>query len=252
VLRKAQKSNETILLFGSLLQWMVTGYMEHTEAIRQMAAEKYLLNELTPEVREQFEEHFFGCQECALEVRAGSAFLAQSKVLLSEASTPQTKQGKTVAKEEKPGLFAWLKPAFAVPVMALLLIVAGYQSLVENPRLQKMAAAATNPQILGSVTLVAGSTRGATLPSVKTKQDEAFLVSLDIPPAGQFSSYTAQLSDPSGASEWTLTIPADAAKDTVSLRVPGVKTAGTYTLVVRGVNGDAQTEIGHSSFEVQF
>lgn len=226
--------------------------MEHTEAVRQMAAEKYLLNELTPEVREQFEEHFFGCQECALEVRAGAAFLAQSKVLLSHESALQVRQVKTVAKEAKSGWFAWLKPAFAVPVMALLLIAAGYQSLVENPRLQKMAAAATNPQILGSVTLVAGNTRGATLPAVKTKQDEAFLVSLDIPPAGQFTSYTAQLNDPTGTSEWTLTIPANSAKDTVSLRVPGVKSAGTYTLVVRGVNGDAQTEIGRSSFEVQF
>ena len=251
MLRKAQKSNETILLFVSLLQWMVTDYMEHTEAVRQMAAEKYLLNELTPEVREQFEEHFFGCQECALEVRAGSAFLAQSKVLLSQESVPHI-QIKTIATEAKPGWFAWLKPAFTVPVMALLLIAVGYQSLVENPRLQKLAAVATNPQILGSVTLVAGSTRGATLPSVKTKQDEAFLVALDIPPTGQFSSYMAQLNDPTGASEWTMTIPADAVKDTVSLRVPGVKTAGTYILVVRGVNGDAQTEVGRSSFEVQF
>lgn len=251
MLRKAQKSNETILLFVSLLQWMVTNYMEHTDAVRQMAAEKYLLNELTPEVREQFEEHFFGCHECALEVRAGSAFVAQSKVLLSQESVAQI-QVKKGAKEEQSVWLAWFKPAFAVPVMALLLIAAGYQSLVENPRLQKMAAEATNPQILGSVTLVAGSTRGATLPSVKTKQDESFLVSLDIPPAGQFSSYTAQLNNPSGASEWTLTIPADAAKDTVPLRVPGVKTAGTYTLVVRGVNGDSQTEIGRSSFAVQF
>ncbi|HEY1463744.1 MAG TPA: zf-HC2 domain-containing protein [Terriglobales bacterium] len=228
---------------------MVKADMEHTEAIRQMAPEKYLLNELSPEHREQFEEHYFSCQECALEVRAGAAFLAQSKVLLSQESTPQI---KTAAKEQKSGWFAWLKPAFAIPVMAVLLIAVAYQGLVESPRLQKMAAAAVNPQILGSVTLVAGNTRGATLPSVKTKQGEAFLVALDIPPTGQFSSYTAQLNDPSGASEWTMTIPQGAAKDTVPVRVPGVKTAGTYTLVVRGVNGDVQTEIGRSSFEVQF
>jgi len=37
--------------------------MDHGESIRLMAAEKYLLGELAPELREQFEEHFFDCQE---------------------------------------------------------------------------------------------------------------------------------------------------------------------------------------------
>ena len=51
--------------------------MDHSESIRLMAAEKYLLGELAPELREQFEEHFFDCQECALDVRAGAALVAR-------------------------------------------------------------------------------------------------------------------------------------------------------------------------------
>ena len=58
--------------------------MDHSESIRLMAAEKYLLGELAPELREQFEEHFFDCQECALDVRAGAALVEHSKVVLSE------------------------------------------------------------------------------------------------------------------------------------------------------------------------
>ena len=58
--------------------------MDHSESIRLMAVEKYLLGELTPELQEQFEEHFFECQECALDVRAGAALVEHSKVVLSE------------------------------------------------------------------------------------------------------------------------------------------------------------------------
>ena len=35
-----------------------------------MAVEKYLLQELAGEERDQFEEHFFDCQECATDLGA--------------------------------------------------------------------------------------------------------------------------------------------------------------------------------------
>jgi len=44
-----------------------------------MAVEKYLLEELTPELRDEFEEHFFDCQECALDVQATAAFMAAAR-----------------------------------------------------------------------------------------------------------------------------------------------------------------------------
>jgi len=56
--------------------------MDHSESIRLMAAEKYLLGELTPELRDQFEEDFFDCQECPFDVRAGAALVENSKVAL--------------------------------------------------------------------------------------------------------------------------------------------------------------------------
>jgi len=47
--------------------------MDHSEAVREMAAERYLLDELEPEAREAFEEHVFDCPECALDLRAARA-----------------------------------------------------------------------------------------------------------------------------------------------------------------------------------
>lgn len=50
--------------------------MSHDEAVETFAAEQYLLEELDSRLREEFEEHLFDCQECALDLRAGATFLA--------------------------------------------------------------------------------------------------------------------------------------------------------------------------------
>lgn len=60
------------------------GSMEHSEALKEMTAERYLLDELTPEVREEFEQHMFDCQECAFDIRAGAAFVDEAKTQLPE------------------------------------------------------------------------------------------------------------------------------------------------------------------------
>src|ERR1700680_2060316 len=101
--------------------------MDHSESIRLMAAEKYLLGELSPDLREQFEEHFFDCQECALDVRAGAALVEHSKVVLSE---PVAESPVRVRVPSNPGWFAWLRPALVVPALAVLLALIMYQNLV--------------------------------------------------------------------------------------------------------------------------
>lgn len=49
--------------------------MSHDEAVRSFAVEKYLLEELSVKSRDEFEEHLFDCQECALDLRVGATFL---------------------------------------------------------------------------------------------------------------------------------------------------------------------------------
>lgn len=49
--------------------------MSHDEAVRCLAAEQYLLEEMTPELRDEYEQHFFVCHECAVDLIAGAAFL---------------------------------------------------------------------------------------------------------------------------------------------------------------------------------
>src|ERR1700751_6014258 len=81
--RWPSKNAETILCRNTL--FVMRGIdMDHEEAVRQNATERYLLDELDPELRDQFEEHLFDCQDCALDVRAGAMFVEQTKVILAK------------------------------------------------------------------------------------------------------------------------------------------------------------------------
>lgn len=62
--------------------------MEHREALACKAAERYFREELSPAEREAFEEHYFGCAECAREVADIAEFLAAGKIALQEHGRP--------------------------------------------------------------------------------------------------------------------------------------------------------------------
>src|SRR5258707_12188967 len=112
--------------------------MDHDAVVRLKMTERYLLGELDPDARDEFEEHYFDCPDCALDVRAGALFVEQSKVVLAEKSEPVSAGlAVTAAIPTKPGWFAWLRPAFAAPVMDLLLAVIGYQSLVMYSKMRQ-------------------------------------------------------------------------------------------------------------------
>jgi hypothetical protein len=222
--------------------------MDHTESTRLMAAEKYLLGELTPEQREEFEEHFFDCQECALDVRAGAALVEHSKVVLAEPVT--VAPARTAAPVfARPGRWAWLRPALALPVLAVLLVVLGYQNLVTYPQLKQ---AANSPQILPWASINV-STRGTSTIPISARPGEGFHLLVNIPPDSRYASYTFDLSSPSGRLEWSRTVPATSSDEARSIYVPGAnQEQGVYKLAVRGnTAANESSDLGHYSIEVQ-
>ena len=60
--------------------------MDHNEALRLQAAEKYVLGELPPPLRDEFEAHFFECQECAQDVIATAAFVDNARAVWRSAA----------------------------------------------------------------------------------------------------------------------------------------------------------------------
>ena len=224
--------------------------MDHDVVVRLKMTEGYLLGELDPEARHEFEEHFFDCPDCALDVRAAALFVEQSKVVLAETSQPVSPGLPVTAPiPAKPGWLAWSRPAFAAPLMALLLAVIGYQNLVTYPQLQQ---ARNSPRVLAWGSLNIG-TWGSGGPVISTRPGEGFLLFVRIPPDGSYSRYVADLYNPGGKLEWSLTIPASSAQDQWPVQVPGAnRAAGSYALAVRGVTAAGETkEVGRASFELQ-
>ena len=224
--------------------------MNHDMVVRERITEKYLLRELDPEVRDEFEEHYFECSECALDVRAGSEFVAHSKVVLAE--SPEALPARATSREPNPairGWFAWLRPAFAVPGLALLLAVIGYQNLVTYPELR---SALQQHQVLPWASVNVGTWGGGSTPII-VPAGKGFLLFVRIPPDGAYARYEADLHNPSGKLEWSLTIPASAGQDQWPVQVPGTnQEAGTYKISVRGITlaGESK-DLGSTSFELQ-
>jgi hypothetical protein len=222
--------------------------MDHEAVVRQKMTERYLLNELAPQARDEFEEHFFDCQDCALDVQSGTVLIEQSKIELAKDSRPADAHLPVPAQVE-PGWHSWFRPAIVIPVMAMLLAVVAYQSLVTLPRMQ---LALQSPQVLPWASVNVG-TFGSEGPVVKAIAGQGFLLFVRIPPEGIYSQYTAELYNPAGKVEWKVTISASATQDQWPLQVPAAnRESGSYSLVVRGVSAAGENkEIGRASFELQ-
>lgn len=228
--------------------------MEHSEAIQQMIAERYLLDELTPEAREAFEEHLFDCPECALDLRAGATFLKVAKIQLPEltgAITTPASSNKTKPRKERKGWFNWLQPAIAVPVFASMVLLIGYQNLVTYPELR---AAANQPRLLPWAPLH-GATRGGQ--GIAADRRHGVVLPIDLPPQpsqGVYISYRFDLYDPQGKLAWTGVTPASGESDgqRLSLVIPGAMLSnGAYSLAVSGTGDHGeQTEIDRYTFDL--
>jgi hypothetical protein len=212
--------------------------MDHNEAMRGAAVEKYLLDELAPPERDEFEQHFFDCQECAADLQTTAAFLEGTK------SEFRRRHIARPAPLEKKNRFAFLwRPAFASSAFALLLLVIVYQNVVVYPRFAGEIAQLKNPEVLPSISLIGAGSRGAAVPAATVSRAQSVLLSLDIPAAQQYSSYSCVLIDPSGAIIWRVPVSAEQAKDTVSIRIPARDWAGGgYQLVVQGNENPAPSE----------
>ncbi len=228
--------------------------MDHSEAVRSKAAERYLLGEMTPVAREEYEDHFFGCTECAQEVQAGAVFIDSARdVLGSEgvSAAPAAADDKA-----KPRWEWFLRPAFAIPAMALLLMVVVYQNVRTIPHMRSDLERSHSAQAVQLFSLLGANSRGGTTPEITAPRDKEFGFYVDIPPSPQFSSYAIEIESDSGAAELSVAVSSDEAKQTVPLVIPPSRlTPGKYVLVVRGYDpskANAAAEVARYPFTLNF
>lgn len=221
--------------------------MNHSEVVEQMFAERYLLDELTPEARETFEEHLFDCPQCALDLRVGTAFVNEAKIQLPGLTEPSAATISTSKSKSKPGFWLfWMRPAFAAPAFAALLAVIAFQNVVMFPALRE---AATQPRLVPSNHL-RPATRGSSHLSLTADRVQGVALQVDLPTETAATSYAIDLRDTQGNLIWTATMAASGHESDgdqqLSLFIPGARLrSGTYALDVIGLGPQGE----HNSAE---
>jgi Putative zinc-finger len=222
--------------------------MEHTDAVKLQAVEKYILGELTPSLREEFEAHYFDCTECALNLRTGVAFAAASRQYFAE-SAPQ----RVAAAVPQLGWFAWLKPLVVVPTFAALLLLIGYQNLVSIPHLKQTAASGVGA--MGSwFSLVASDVRGPASQKFEVPPDRRFMLFIPVTakPHDPSSRFLMRLEDLSGKILVSSVVSASDAKKPVPFSVPPLAREGEYKIVILEETGGSTAQVSELPFAVAF
>jgi len=221
--------------------------MNHEEAIRTQAAERYLLGEMNEAERDAWEAHFFSCAVCTEELKASAGFVNAVQDFFS--SAPATAQ-----VPERKSVLAWLNwrellrpaPAFAC---AMLLLVGGfalYQNTVTMPRLRQ-------PQVMASVFLT--QSRSGESKTISAPREGRFELRIELPPDGKFSAYDGQIIAESGRIAGTVSISAQQAGGPINISLDAsTLTPGSYSLAVRGItkeNGQ-KNDVAHYRFTLEF
>jgi hypothetical protein len=232
--------------------------MDHNEAIHLQAAEKYVLGELPPAVRDAYEEHYFDCAQCAIDVKAAAAFVDAGRDILraERQHAPAVPRAASGAKASS-GWFFWLRPAFAVPAFAVLLFIVGYQNLVTIPQAKKGLALGGGELVTSSFSLQMANVRGGNEVKIQIHPDEPFALKFDFTPSKAFDNYLCELQDSSGHSLLRQIVPGSSTNKEAELAVRGgLVKPGKYNLVFTGApsasgQGSGE-EVLRLSFSVEF
>ena len=199
--------------------------MDHKLAESLQSVDRYLLNELPPDQRTQFEEHLFDCPLCADQVRQSFTVLENLKQVLRE-----EKETATNARAVHAGWRDWFRIPSLVPTLAALLLacLAGYQHLEmlspQTAEILPLPAAVLMPVARGESVAQVTVAPGAALFRLEVKGDSA-----------RPDAFACEFRNAAGAGILTLNAPPQPATDfDLQIQLPA-KTfpPGRYQLILR-------------------
>ncbi|MBI1791626.1 MAG: zf-HC2 domain-containing protein [Acidobacteria bacterium] len=130
--------------------------MNHEEALKSRWPERYALEELSADEREEFEAHFFDCRRCAEDVRAAFVFRDNAKAVLREDSPPKPDPPGWLDRLIEALRQALRRPAYALSFAAMFLLCGGsllqYQALKTAPMM--VATHVLAPQARGEYRII--------------------------------------------------------------------------------------------------
>jgi hypothetical protein len=211
--------------------------MNHEQAVRSQAVERYVLGELTHEEREAFEGHYFDCSACFEQVKLSAQFLRHAREVLD----PEPEKGwlaRMLGDLRRPAF------AFATAMLVCAIGMGIYQ--------QSVITDLKAPRIESSFFLPAAAKGPAK--SIRVSRKSGLSLNVDFKPAAEFTAYRAQILTESGKVKYSLPVAPKQDEYSVTIGLPaGTLDAGKYSVVIQGLAGDGSpTEIGNGSFDLQF
>jgi hypothetical protein len=205
--------------------------MDHSEAVKLGAVERYVLGGLSEELRERFEEHYFDCAECSRDLQALTTFVTASRMSLEEkplAPSPLQRE-----PQQQSGWFSWFRPAVAVPAFSILAALLIYQNAVLVPSLKEQVSAGRTAQAYEISYFIQGASRGEEVSKITIQPGETFALDFHFTPSQTFPEYKGSLVDSSGNSALMFHIRGSDTNKELHLVVPaGTMRPGNYALVV--------------------
>jgi hypothetical protein len=223
--------------------------MDHLDADKTKAVERYVLGDLSVSEVEEFERHFFDCPQCSEELRTLTLFQANARAVFGEQDLAPIPI-RVPAPESAAGWWRGFSPLFwnnqlwksgAMALAALIIgVFAGYMAFGMHGAAQ-VGSFPLYAQARGEETVVspAAASRVYTLYFDKTWE-------------GDYSSYRAVFHDASGAEKFAAPITPGAPGETMVMAVPTRELpSGKYVLVIMGANSDKGTELARFPFTLK-
>ena len=189
--------------------------MDHKLAEIQQSVEKYMLNELSPDERAEFEDHMFDCPSCSERVRQDFTVMENLKEVLREEPAAQ-----------RAGWREWLRVPTLVPTFVALALacVVAYQNFG--------AGAGDLAVVLPQVAVLKATSRGdgATVPVQVDRKSATFELSVPIDSAGPFK---CEFHNAAGAKVMTLKSGSENPDLDLTFQLPTKRfPAGRYQLIL--------------------
>jgi hypothetical protein len=219
--------------------------MDHLDADKTKAVERYMLGDLSVSEVEEFERHFFDCPQCSEELRALTIFQENARAVFVEqdlATIPASVHAPESAASWWHGFspLFWIRPS-AMALAALVIgVFAGYLTFAMGGGAQ-VREFPIYAQARGEETIVS--------PAAGSK---SYLLDFDKTWDGDYASYRAVVRDASGVERLTMPITLGAPGEAILVQVPTHKLAsGKYVLVMMGAGADKETELARFPYTLQ-
>lgn len=240
--------------------------MDHAHATDTSAAERYALGEMGEHEREQYEEHYFDCPECAEDVKAAVIFRENAEAIWQDKpeTVREAERRRGPNEDDRPGprprnfwdLF-WPGPQGALAVAALLLVslgVTAYQNLAVLPRLRADLQRAEGLQSASWSFLSVSRSE----PPVVTISSGQRMVGLTLSQSSDraYPYYRCELREAQGQTVLAEVVSAPAQGDELQILVPAARLRpGAYVLAVTALesaSGPALSESARYPFALRY